>query len=216
MIKSLYRKYMHMKDRRYNPKDKRYNRYGGRGIKICNEWLNSYQEFEKWSLSHGYEEALTIDRIDNDGDYEPNNCKYVTFSENSKKKGTNKYFTYKGKTQNLTDWCNELNLKYHTVLCRLRAGWTFENAVETPVKKGRDITSMIGKKFGRLTVLKYAGDEYIGLDNNSKYICKCDCGNIAIVGQNKLKSGHTQSCGCLRKEKAREYQLSKKTIPTLE
>lgn len=210
MIKTLYRKYIHMKDRCYNPNDKRYHRYGGRGIKVCDEWLNNYQSFENWSLQNGYVNGLTIDRINNDGDYEPSNCRYVTFSENSKKKSTTKYFTYNGKTQNLTDWCKELNLKYYTVLCRIRAGWNFEKAILEPVKKGRDKTSMIGKKYGRLTVLKYAGDEYIGSDNNSRYICRCECGNMVIVGQNKLKSGHTQSCGCLRKEKARDYQLNKK------
>ena len=210
MNKTLYRKYRHMKDRCYNPNDSHYKTYGGRGIKICDEWLNNYMAFENWALNNGYQEGLTIDRINNDGNYEPSNCRFITFSENSKKKSTTRYFTYNGKTQNLTDWCIELNLKYYTVLCRLRAGWSFEKAITEPVKKGRDINSMIGKKFGRLTVLEYAGDEYIGRNGNSRYICKCDCGNTAIVGQYKLKSGHTKSCGCLRREKAREYQLNKK------
>lgn len=210
MIKSLYRKYHHIKGRCYNPNDKRYSRYGGRGIKMCDEWLKDYMSFEEWSLRNGYAEGLTIHRVDNDGDYCPNNCKYVSFSENSKHRCTTRYFTHNGKTQSLSDWCKELGLTYHTILCRLRAGWDFEKAISEPIKKGRDTTTMIGKVFGRLTVLQYAGDEYIGKDNNSKYICICECGNKVIVGQNKLKSGHTQSCGCLQKDRASEYQLNKK------
>ena len=212
MNKTLYRKYHHMKDRCYNPKDKRYARYGGRGIKIYDEWLNNYSLFEKWALDNGYKEGLTIDRIDNDGNYEPSNCRFVSFAENSKKKSTTRYFTYNGRTLSLADWCKELGFNYHTILCRIRAGWSFEKSITTPVKKGRDTCSILGKKYGRLTVLQYAGDEYIGKDNNSRYICQCDCGNIAIVGQNKLKSGHTQSCGCLQKERASQYQLNKKKL----
>ena len=100
------------------------------------------------------------------------------------------------------------NIKYYTVLCRLRAGWDFPKALLTPPIK-RDRTSLIGKRFGRLVVQAYAGDEYIGSDNNSRWICQCDCGNTTIVGQNKLKSGHTQSCGCLQKERASDYQRNK-------
>ena len=68
MNRKLYRRYIHMKERCYDPNDKRYHRYGGRGIKICDEWLNDYKSFEKWAIENGYSEELTIDRIDNDGD----------------------------------------------------------------------------------------------------------------------------------------------------
>lgn len=204
MKKELYRRYCHMKERCYNPKDKRYHRYGGRGIKICDEWLEDYEKFEKWSLENGYEQNLVLDRINNDGDYSPNNCRYVTISENNQNRCTTKYFTYNGKTQNLAQWCEEYKLNYHTVLCRLRRGWEFEKAITQPLIKGRDKKSLIGKKFDRLFVLDYAGDKNIGKDNNSKWICKCDCGNVVIVGDWKLKSGHTKSCGCYQKEKAKD------------
>lgn len=208
MIKRIRKCYVHMKDRCYNPKDKRYERYGGRGITICDEWLNDYSAFENWALSNGYSDDLTIDRIDNDGNYEPNNCRFVTVKENNNNRSSNKRFTYNGKTQTLVKWCEEYNMNYGTVICRLRAGWGFPKALLTqPIK--RDRTSLIGKRFGRLIVQAYAGDEYIGSDNNSRWICKCDCGNTTIVGQNKLKSGHTQSCGCLQKQRASEYQHKK-------
>lgn len=208
MIKRIRKCYDHMKDRCCNPKDKRYERYGGRGITICDEWLNDYSAFERWALSNGYSDDLTIDRIDNDGNYEPNNCRFVTVKENNNNRSSNRRFTYNGKTQTLVQWCEEYNMNYGTVICRLRAGWAFPEALLTPPIK-RDKTSLIGKRFGRLVVLAYAGDEYIGSDNNSRWICKCDCGNTAIVGQSKLKSGHTQSCGCLQKQRAAEYQRNK-------
>jgi hypothetical protein len=75
-----------MKDRCTNPHNKSYHRYGGRGISVCDEWMNDYSAFQSWALSHGYTENLTIDRIDNDGNYTPNNCQWLTASENSKKR----------------------------------------------------------------------------------------------------------------------------------
>lgn len=203
MIKSLHTKYNHMKERCANPNNKRYDRYGGRGIKVCEEWLNDYYAFEKWALENGWREGLAIDRIDNDGNYEPTNCRFVTTAENNQNRRTSRFYTYQGRTMNLMQWCNELNLNYHTIKYRLIRGWTFEHAITEPIIK-RNRAELNGQRFGRLVVLKYAGDEYIGKDNNSRYVCKCDCGNEVIVGANKLKIGHTKSCGCLQKEKAKK------------
>jgi hypothetical protein len=81
----LYTVYANMKQRCFNPKVPEYNCYGGRGITICKEWLNSFESFFEWAIKNGYEEGLSIDRIDNDGNYEPSNCQWITRSENSKK-----------------------------------------------------------------------------------------------------------------------------------
>ena len=97
MIKSLHTKYNHMKERCSNPNNKRYDRYGGRGIKVCDEWLNDYYAFEKWALENGWSEGLAIDRIDNDGNYSPGNCRFVTAAENNQNRRTSRFYTYQGK-----------------------------------------------------------------------------------------------------------------------
>ena len=205
----LYRRYYHIKERCYNPNSKSYARYGGRGIKMCDEWLNDYQSFENWCLSHGYEKNLAIDRINNDGDYAPDNCRFVTLKENNQKRGTTRWYTINGETKNLQQWCDFYDIKRGTVNTRLQNGWSIEDALTKPVaSRDRDRTSLIGKQFNRLTVLDYAGDEYIGKDNNSRWICQCECGNIIIVGGNKLKTGHTKSCGCYQRDKLNERLLT--------
>lgn len=75
-----------MKQRCTNQNRKKYPRYGGRGIKVCSEWLNDFQNFYEWAMENGYQDDLTIDRIDNDGDYEPGNCRWVTSEENTRKR----------------------------------------------------------------------------------------------------------------------------------
>ena len=81
----LYQTWGMMKQRCYNPKSQIYHRYGGRGITVCDEWRNDFEAFREWALSHGYAEGLTIDRIDVDGNYCPENCQWLTRSENTKK-----------------------------------------------------------------------------------------------------------------------------------
>lgn len=201
MRNPLYSRYHKIKERCYNPNSKSYKRYGGRGIKMCDEWLNDYKSFETWAIANGYAPEFAIDRIDNDGDYSPENCRFVTLSENNQNRCSSRFYTYNGKTQNLTQWCTELGLNYRTVMYRMRRGWSFERSITEPVIK-RNREELIDQRFGRLVVLAYAGDEFIGKDNNSKYICRCDCGNTVMVGQGKLKGGHTKSCGCLQREKA--------------
>lgn len=89
----LYRIWHNMKNRCFYTKDKHFNDYGGRGITVCDEWKNDFESFKKWSLSNGYSDELTIDRINNDGNYEPSNCRWVTMKEQCKnrtKKGSRK------------------------------------------------------------------------------------------------------------------------------
>lgn len=212
MNKKLYHRYYKIKERCYNPKSKSYHRYGGRGIKMCDEWFNSYDSFEKWCFANGYRDDLAIDRIDNDGDYEPDNCRFVTLKENNQNRCSSLFYTINGITKNLQQWCDEYGMKRGTVYDRIfKRGMSIEEALTKPIKnRERDRTSLIGKRFGRLLVVGYAGDEFIGKDNNSRWLCECDCGNTAIVGANKLKSGHTRSCGCMVSDCAKARMLSDK------
>ena len=82
-----------MKNRVNNPNDKHYNRYGGRGISICEEWYK-FENFYEWSKEAGYREGITIDRIDNDGNYEPSNCRWITIQEQQKNKTQRKCADY--------------------------------------------------------------------------------------------------------------------------
>lgn len=133
--------YTNMKARCYNPNDKRYKDYGGRGITICPEWFNTekfdgrtskgFIEFKKWALAHGYQYGLSIDRIDNNKGYSPENCRWITNKEQCNNRRSNHLITYKGKTQNLKQWCDELNYKYTTIYMRIyNSGWTVERAFE--------------------------------------------------------------------------------------
>ena len=99
-----------MKYRCNNPHYREYARYGGRGIKLCDEWSENSQVFITWALENGYKPGLTIDRIDNDGNYEPSNCRFIPRIENSVKKSNTIWVSIDGRTQNLSEWSRELNL----------------------------------------------------------------------------------------------------------
>lgn len=110
-----------IKDRCLNNKKKNYKYYGGRGIKVCEEWKNDFLSFYNWAINNGYKEGLTIDRINNEGNYEPNNCRWATHKEQANNTRRNRYITYKGKRQSLANWCRELNIDYQITRGKLRS-----------------------------------------------------------------------------------------------
>lgn len=125
----LYKLWMWMRKRCRDKTDPKNYRYGGRGITVCDEWENSYLAFKEWSMSHGYSEELTLDRIDNDGNYSPDNCRWVSRKVQNNNRSDNILITYMGKTQSLHAWTDELNLPYHEVWQRIyRCGWSIEDA----------------------------------------------------------------------------------------
>lgn len=111
-----------------NPHNKSFRRYGGRGISICQEWLD-FAVFRSWALASGYAEGLTIDRRDNDGNYEPGNCRWVTTREQNRNYSRNRMLTFNGKTQCVRDWAHELGINSATILFRLKSGKTTEEAL---------------------------------------------------------------------------------------
>lgn len=120
----LYSIWYDMKRKCYKPTRKDYHCYGGRGITVCNEWLNEFMVFYKWAMSHGYNDTLTIDRIDVNGNYEPNNCRWTTLKQQSNNRRTNVLITYNNKTQTMMMWADELHLPYNTIKYRHQKGWT--------------------------------------------------------------------------------------------
>lgn len=123
-----------MKNRCFNDGDEDYRRYGARGITVCNEWLNDFAAFREWSCSHGYAKGLSIDRIDNDGDYCPENCRWATQTQQSRNTRFNHPLTAFGETKLLCEWIEDkrCKVKYTTLWNRLKWKWDAEKALATP------------------------------------------------------------------------------------
>lgn len=133
--KRLYRIWQDMKRRCYNKKRPAYRYYGAKGVKICNEWKISFKNFQEWAITNGYKDNLTIDRINNNGNYEPNNCRWVTRKEQNNNMSTNHIVEYKGKKYTLAKLAETYNLNYNLIKSRIRYNWNINDIVEKP-KKG--------------------------------------------------------------------------------
>lgn len=114
----LYQTRIHMLERCNNPKDKRYKNYGGRGIKVCEEWSKSFTSFRDWALANGYKEGLSIDRIDVNGNYEPSNCRWITMAEQANNTTRSVYITHNGETLTKADWVRKIGINYSTFSLR--------------------------------------------------------------------------------------------------
>lgn len=128
----IYQIYYKMKSRCYNPNYSESEYYGKRGIKICKEWLDSFEKFYEWSITNGYADNLSIDRINVNKGYYPNNCKWSTPKEQSRNRRNNIYITYNNETRCLSEWCEIFDLKYQTILQRINRGWDKVQAIITP------------------------------------------------------------------------------------
>ena len=125
----LYRIYILMIRRCENPKAKCYENYGGRGITVCDEWKRNVDSFYKWALSNGYRDDLTIDRIDNNKGYSPDNCRWATKIQQQNNMRTNNYITFNNETHTLSEWSRIVNKNTTTISGRLRRGWSIEDAL---------------------------------------------------------------------------------------
>ncbi len=138
--------YNQMKARCYYKKNPAYKNYGGRGIKICNEWLdkeNGFMSFYNWAINNGYKEGLTIDRIDNNSNYEPNNCRWATYYEQANNKRNNRMLTYNGETYTITQWARKLGITYGSMYRRIKKGLTGEmlfhkGKIDSNIKRRRN------------------------------------------------------------------------------
>ena len=125
--------YYQMKQRCYDKNNPAYNHYGARGINICEEWLNDINVFISWALENGYNRELTIERINVNGNYEPNNCKWITKTQQEYNKTNSVLYTINGATKCLSEWCKLYDKDYFLVRGRLKRGNSIEQALTKPI-----------------------------------------------------------------------------------
>ena len=130
----MYCAWVHMRQRCNNPKCKSYQDYGGRGITVCEEW-NTFINFYDWAMANGYEESLTLDRIDNDENYEPDNCRWVSMSVQENNKRNNHFVEYRGQRMTISQCARAANVSRNALNYRLMMGMTADEAVDAIMAK---------------------------------------------------------------------------------
>lgn len=131
----LYHIWRQIKTRCYNKNNRDYTTYGGRGIKMCDEWRDNFNTFYDWAIENDYKENLTIDRIDVNNNYEPDNCRWATKKQQSRNKRDTLYYTVNGEQRSLKEWCELYKINYNKVYCRIhRDNWSIERALGLEVK----------------------------------------------------------------------------------
>lgn len=116
-----------MRQRCNNPNYIEFDNYGGRGIRVCNEWDCSFESFYDWAINNEYSDKLTIDRIDVNGNYEPSNCRWATLKEQANNKRDTLYLTYNGETLPFETMCKKYHVNYHTAYIRFKKGWSADD-----------------------------------------------------------------------------------------
>lgn len=131
----LHREWRKIKQRCTNKNNTRWSDYGGRGICVCQEWMDSYEAFRDWALANGYRDDLTIERRDVNGNYCPENCCWATNQEQQHNRRNNHYITYNGETHTITEWARIYNMSENGLVHRILRGWEIERALTTPMQK---------------------------------------------------------------------------------
>lgn len=131
----LYERYRNILRRVYDSK-----RY--KGVTICKEWENDYLNFREWAINNGYNDSLTIDRIDNNKGYQPDNCRWVTIKEQANNRRNNHIIKYCNKEYTIAEFAEFIHLPYTTVLQRIKNNWSVEDVVKTPYKSRKKWSEM--------------------------------------------------------------------------
>lgn len=195
-IKSIWRG---MLRRCENPNEPAYKYYGARGIIVCPEW-HDINEFYAWAINNDYQEHLTINRIDNNGNYEPSNCNWATRKEQANNKRGNIIISHNGESHTVQEWLDVLGIAKKAYTHRVTRGWDRERAIFTPPQEYTQVLiDMTGQQYGRLTVIRYAGGAQKGR-GGAAWLCQCECGEYVVVSRKKLICGKKKSCGCLEFE----------------
>lgn len=120
----LYQAWVRMKNRCYDPNNASYAHYRQRGIEVCEEWNNSFEPFALWAVSNGWDSKLSLDRIDNNGNYEPTNCRWSDMKAQGRNRSSCIYITHDGVTKSLIEWCETFGVPHHLPLNRINRGYT--------------------------------------------------------------------------------------------
>lgn len=155
--------------------------YGGRGIKVCDEWANNFTAFRDWAMTNGYSDDLQLDRIDNDGNYEPCNCKWSTRIEQGNNRRTCVYVTINGETKTVVEWCRINGIAVNTAFSRIERGWKAEDAVTKSPKK-RCVLSKEDVKYIKEHYIP--GSKEYGQKSLAKKFC-VSCSTIESIIGNK-------------------------------
>lgn len=198
-----------MKERCNNPNSRNYRWYGAKGIKVCEEWENDYLSFKKWAIDNGYDETLprgvqTIERIDNNKGYSPDNCTWKTIQEQQRHKKSNTLFEMNGESHILSEWAEILNVDYNLLRSRVGSyGWTLEQAINEPIyAKAKREKIKIEYNGERLTIKEWS--QKLGITENlirSRMSVSKDPEFVLKVGKHKTT-----------KEKLIEYNGKTKNI----
>lgn len=135
----LYNIWINMRQRCKNDGKPAHDNWGNRGITVCDEW-QSYKAFEEWAHNTGYADDLTIDRIDNNGNYGPSNCRWATYKEQANNTRKNRLITIGGETRTFTEWCEHFHITPSSVYKRIKGeGWSCEKALSYPCQKSKSL-----------------------------------------------------------------------------
>lgn len=174
--RALAKKYNGMKQRCYNTKDSEYKNYGSRGIRICEDWLSNPDSFFEWGVSNGYKKGLTIDRIDVNKGYTPENCRWVTMAEQQSNKRTNIFVECKGRKVTLAEASRQIGVSESTIWMRIKRGIPVD---KVPYKWEKPVVRDDGIIFGSV---KDAAKSVGVYDTKVSAVCK---------GKRKTTGGHS-------------------------
>jgi len=135
--RSLHQMYQNMVRRCYSPENNRYDNYGGRGIRVCDEWIGAQgrERFYRWAIANGYEKNLQIDRINVDDDYSEINCRFVNRTAQANNKTNNKVIIWRGESKTMAEWAREFNISYAAMQHRVARNWPMERIASQPQRK---------------------------------------------------------------------------------
>lgn len=212
----LQQKLCDMKRRCYNPEEKFYKDYGGRGIKVCDEWMDKKEghgNFQKWAVENGWEEGRSIDRIDVNGNYEPSNCRWATPEEQANNRRNNNYVTINGVTKTTSEWARQIGISQNAFTGRINSGWTGEELLKPKFKPLKMSKAEMAKEIrawrnleeqGLLVRLPYNNGTLYSVNYSNKTITENTIIEIAI-------NDHAKRFSCLddnlRERKFYDYMI---------